>query len=160
MLYLTIISAMKNTKELETILKNSHMEDMEEILHEESDTFLAGDYAFRDYMRKVLKEKGIRQQDVFLRADIPERYGYKLISQEKHTRQRDVILRLCYAADFTLDEVKQALKIYGMPQLYAKIPRDALLIVAFNTRLGSVLDINQFLRAHQMVPLRTSGVQN
>ena len=151
---------MKNTKELENILKNSHMKDVEAVFHEESDAFLAEDHAFRDYMRKILKEKGIRQQDVFLHADIPERYGYKLISQEKHTRQRDVILRLCYAAQFTLDETQHALKYYGMPQLYAKIPRDALLIVAFNTRPGSVLDLNQFLRAHKMVPLRTSGVQN
>ena len=151
---------MKDTKELENILKNTHMKDMDTVFQDESDTFLPGEYAFRDYMRKIIKEKDIHQQDIFLRADIPERYGYKLISQEKHTRQRDVILRICYAADFTLEEVQQALKVYGMPQLYAKVPRDALLMVAFNTRPGNILDLNQFLRKYKMIPLRTSGVQD
>lgn len=151
---------MKDTKELENILKKKHMKDLDAVFQEERETFLPEEHAFRDYMRGKIKEKDIRQQDIFLRADIPERYGYKLISQEKRTKQRDVILRMCYAADFTLEEVQQALKVYGMPQLYAKVPRDALLIVAFNTRPGNILDLNQFLREHKMIPLRTSGVQD
>ena len=92
-------------------------------------------------------------------ADIPERYGYKLISEEKHTRQRDVILRLCYAAHFTLDETQQALRIYGMPELYARFERDALLMIAFNERPGSIIEVNAFLKSHILPPLRTTGVQ-
>ncbi len=66
---------------------------------------------------------------MFLKADIPERYGYKLLSGEKRTKQRDVILRICYAAEFTLQEIQRVLKKYEMPQLYAEIPRDALLML-------------------------------
>ena len=96
---------------------------------------------------------------VFLRADIPERYGYKLLSGEKRTKQRDVILRICYAAEFTLNETQRALKKYGLPQLYAKIPRDALLMIVFNDRPGSILDVNTLLKENDMLPLRTSGIQ-
>jgi hypothetical protein len=106
-----------------------------------------------------MREKGITQQIAFLKADIPERYGYKLLSGEKHTRQRDIILRICYAAEFTLKETQRALRKYGMPELYAKIPRDALLMIAFNERPGSIIDVNALLKENGMEALRTSGIQ-
>lgn len=113
-----------------------------------------------EYFKKLFKEKGLTQQKIFLRADIPERYGYKLLSGEKHTKQRDIILRICYAAEFTLKETQRALRKYGMPELYAKIPRDALLMIAFNERPGTILDLNELLDANGMPPLRTSGLQD
>jgi hypothetical protein len=73
--------------------------------------------------------------------------------------ERDVILRLCYAAEFTLKETQTALKLYGMSELYAKIPRDALIMVAFHDRPGSVLDVNSCLIKNKMMPLKSSGVQ-
>jgi hypothetical protein len=97
---------------------------------------------------------------VFLRADIPERYGYKLLSGEKHTRQRDVILRICYAGELSLEETQRALKKYGMPTLYAKVPRDALLMIIFNDRPGDIIQVNAILKEHDMEPLRTSGLQD
>lgn len=88
----------------------------------------------------------MKQRDIFLWADITERYGYKLISEEKRTRQRDVILRICYAAEFTLEETQRALRIYGMPQLYEDISRDVILMVCFRDRPGSVNDVNAVLQ--------------
>ena len=98
----------------------------------------------------LLREKGLTQQKIFLLADIPERYGYKLLSGEKHTKQRDVILRICYAAECTLEETQKALRKYEMPQLYAKIPRDALLMIIFNERPGSIIDANTLLKKNGM----------
>ena len=88
-----------------------------------------------------------------------EKYGYKLLSGEKHTKQRDVILRLCYAAELSLEETQKALKLYRMPELYAKIPRDAMIMIAFNERPGSIIDVNSFLKKNGMEILRSSGVQ-
>ena len=73
---------------------------------------------FADYMRMKLREKGILQQNIFLAADLSENYGYKLIAEGKHTRQRDSILRLCLAARFQLEEVQEALILYGMAPLH------------------------------------------
>ena len=120
---------------------------------------VTGDHAFSEYIKQLLKEKKITQQMVFLKADIPERYGYKLLSGEKHTRQRDVILRICYAAGLTLDETQRALHKYEMPQLYAKVPRDALLMLIFNERPGGIIEVNELLQKNGMEMLRTSGVQ-
>lgn len=80
-----------------------------------------------------------------------------MISGEKKTRQRDVILRICYAAQMTLAETQRALKIYSMPELYSKIPRDAMLMILFNERPGMLMDVNELLEAHGMEPLRESG---
>ena len=112
------------------------------------------------YFREVLQEKHLTQQTVFIRADVPERYGYKLLSGEKRTRQRDVILRLLYAADFTLDETQKFLRMYELPELYAKIPRDALLMIIFREHTRNILEINELLKGKGFDPLRTSGVQD
>ncbi len=149
----------KSTKELENALGSTHVSDFEKFYHENRDDMNMEMDSFSVYIKDLLREKGLTQQKVFLLADIPERYGYKLLSGEKHTKQRDVILRICYAAECTLEETQKALRKYEMPQLYAKIPRDALLMIIFNERPGSIIDANTLLKKNGMEPLRTSGVQ-
>lgn len=148
----------KNTDELENVLGKTHIKDFDSYCKDNSKSLI--DDAFTVYMKNIFKEKNLTQQIVFLKADIPERYGYKLLSGEKRTRQRDIILRICYAADMSLEETQRALKKYGMPILYAKIPRDALLMIIFNERVGSIIEVNAILKEHGMEALRTSGLQN
>ena len=150
----------KNTINLENVLKSTHLNEFENFCIENKESMLTDEYAFSVYFKELFKVKKISQQMVFLKADIPERYGYKLLSGEKRTKQRDVILRICYAAEFSLEETQRALKEYGMPELYAKIPRDALLMIIFNERPGSVLEVNELLQKNGMLPLRTSGLQD
>ena len=149
----------KSTQELEKILGSTHVTDIEKYLDENDESMIKSENEFSIYMRNIIKKNDIMQQRVFIDADIPERYGYKLISGEKKTRQRDIILRICYAAKLTLEETQKALKIYGMPQLYAKVQRDAMLMIVFNERPGSIIDVNSLLMDNGMEPLRTSGVQ-
>lgn len=147
----------KPTKELEHILKKTKPDNIEQFLQEHADSFLAPERPFSAHVHQILKRNGLTQQEVFLRADIPERYGYKLLSEEKRTKQRDYILRICYAADMTLEETQTALTLYGMAQLYARIPRDAVLMIAFNQGKADVMAVNALLADHEMEPLRTSG---
>ncbi len=149
----------KDTYELEKVLKNTHSSDFDKYCEANRHSMIEGNDEFGVYIKRLLAEKKLTQQNVFLKADIPERYGYKLLSGEKHTKQRDVILRICYAAKLTLDETQRALRLYELPELYAKIPRDALLMIAFNERPGSIIDVNALLRKHNLDMLRTSGSQ-
>ena len=110
---------------------------------------------FTSYMRMKFLEKDISQQNVFLAADLPERYGYKLISGEKRTLQRDVILRICLAAEFQLEEVQEALTLYGMAPLHARIPRDCAFIVAFSNRIYDIHDVDAILRENNLPPFLT-----
>ena len=150
----------KNTNDLRDTLGKTHLSDFEKFCKENEDSMNVDENAFGKYIKDILCSKNLSQQTVFLKADIPERYGYKLLSGEKHTRQRDVILRICYAAELTLDETQRALRRYGMPELYPKIQRDALLMIVFNERPGSIIDVNDLLNENGFEPLRTSGVQD
>ncbi len=149
----------KSTDELEKILGSTHINEVSAYLKSNEESIITNEYAFHEYISKLIKLKNLRKQDVFLAADVPEKYGYKLLSGEKHTKQRDVILRLCYASELTLEETQKALKLYRMPELYAKIPRDAMIMIAFNERPGSIIDVNSFLKNNGMEILRSSGVQ-
>lgn len=149
----------KSTGSLNKILGSTHLSEFDQFCLENRESMNTDSASFSVYIKDLLARKKITQQSVFLLADIPERYGYKLLSGEKHTRQRDIILRICYAAEMTLEETQRALKKYEMPELYAKIPRDALLIIIFNTRPGSIIDVNTLLKNKGMEPLRTSGMQ-
>lgn len=149
----------KNTKELDDILGKTHISDFDKFYVEQKGNMDPEQNAFSEYIKDLLKEKKITQQMVFLKADIPEKYGYKLLSGEKHTRQRDIILRICYAAELTLEQTQRALRKYEMPQLYAKIPRDALLMLIFKDRPGGIIEVNELLSKNGMEMLRTSGVQ-
>lgn len=150
----------KSTNDLKEVLGKTHLSEFDKYCRENKDSMNDSEDSFSIYIKNLLAQKGITQQAVFLNADIPERYGYKLLSGEKHTKQRDVILRVCYAAGLSLNETQRALKKYGMPELYAKIPRDALMMIIFNERPGSILDINALLKENGMEPLRTSGLQD
>ncbi|MCR5023927.1 MAG: hypothetical protein K6A90_06305 [Lachnospiraceae bacterium] len=149
----------KDTNELEKALGKTHLSDYEDYLDNNQESMISEANSFPAFIKDIINKKGITQQEVFLNADIPERYGYKLLSGEKHTRQRDIILRICYAAGLTLEDTQRALKKYGMPELYAKIQRDALIMIIFNQRPGSIIDVNMLLKEKDFDPLRTSGVQ-
>ena len=150
----------KNTNELKEILGKTHLSEFEKYCKDNKESINDKEEAFSIYIKDLLANKGMMQQTVFLNADIPERYGYKLLSGEKHTKQRDVILRICYDSELTLRETQRALKKYEMPELYAKIPRDAFMMIMFNDRPGSILDVNVLLKRNGMEPLRTSGLQD
>ena len=121
--------------------------------HEEM--MLRARHPWSDYMRAKFREHGILQQNVFLAADLSEKYGYKLIGEQKRTHQRDTILRICLAAEFTLEETQEALRLYGMAPLYWRIPRDAAFIVAFSNRIYDIHDVDDILRKNDLPPFLT-----
>ena len=134
-------------------LRRISPEELPEFLSQEKGMLITGGRPFADYMRRKLREKGVLQQNVFLAADLSENYGYKLIAEEKHTRQRDTILRLCLAAGFELREVQEALILYGMAPLYARLARDAVLIAAVQHEMYDLEAVNRLLTHCGQPPL-------
>lgn len=149
----------KRTSDLEEILGSTHSSEFDAWRKAQKEVLIQGTDSFSVFIKECLKNHKISQQLAFLRADVPERYGYKLLAGEKRTRQRDVILRICYGGELTLKETQTVLKLYEMPELYARIPRDALIMIVFNERPGSIIDVNELLRKHGFESLRASGVQ-
>ncbi len=146
----------KTTDALGNLLKKTKPEDISEFLKNQKSNLISGEKVFAEFMRKTIKSKSLTQQEVFIAADFSEKYGYKLISEEKHTKQRDYILRLCFAGRFTLAETQKALRLYNMAPLYAKIPRDALLISAFNSKTYNIFKVNELLKNNNFEELSSS----
>ncbi len=142
------MSNKKKTEELDQVLGKMNPDKIRDYLKENSDSIYPAEGAFSVHMREMFRQKGYSQQSVFIRADMPERYGYKIINGEKHTRQREVIIRLCLASQFDLTETNRALKLYGMTELYSKVPRDTVLIVALNTKTWNPDEVNGLLKAN------------
>ena len=143
----------KTTDVLTDVLKKTGVKHLEQYFDTYHEKIENEEKPFAAYMRSQFRKKGILQQDVFLAADLSEGYGYKLISEEKRTKQRDVILRICIVAGFSLEEVQRALKLYGMSPLYPRIKRDAALIVAINTGIKDLSEVDQILISYELEPL-------
>ena len=145
------------TSDLERALSSPYS-DLDAFFMDNAPGLITEERPFTTYMRSLFAKHNTRPKLVFDRADIPLRYGYRIISGEKHTKQRDFILRICYAADFTLQETQRALQIYGLNRLYARYPRDAVLIYAFEHGITDINQVNQMLSSSDMTTLSELGV--
>ena len=149
----------KSTAELDKILGKLNPDNIRNFFEENVSSLFIGKNEFSRYMRKRFKEKGYTQQQIFLRADIPERYGYKLISGQKHTNKRDVIIKLCVAGRFSLTETNRALKLYGMNELYSRIPRDALIMNMILSQSFSIDALNYQLHHNGFDELSSFSIE-
>ena len=55
--------------------------------------------------------------------------------------------------EMTLKETQRALKLYGMSELYPKIKRDVLLIVAIGQKTYDIDQVNDILKKEGQAPL-------
>ena len=75
----------KSTDELEKILGSTHINEVSAYLKSNEESIISNEYAFHEYISKLIKLKNLRKQDVFLAADVSEKYGYKLVVVPKCT---------------------------------------------------------------------------
>ncbi len=143
----------QGSKRLNEELLNVGTSELPDFLEQHREDLITSPHPFADYMRTKFREKGILRQNVFLAADLSENYGYKLIAEEKHTQQRDTILRLCMAARFRLEEVQEALILYGMAPLHGRLARDAVLTVAIQNGIYDLCAVNRLLESCGQAPL-------
>lgn len=140
----------KDTSELMKILENTTPGGMEMF---ETQYLSNKSISFSDYISELMQKKGLKRQNIIIMANLPQKYGYKLLSGETHTTNRDKILRICFSMKMSLKEVQTALKLYGMSELYPKIKRDAMIIVAFNNKMYSVDEVSKWLVQNDEQPL-------
>lgn len=112
---------------------------------------------FINYMKKLIKKKGMNKRDVFYLSDVPVNYGYKLLLGEKRTKQRDIIIRICFASKFDINELQEALRLYEMPELYNRIKRDKLILEAFEKDFKTIDAFNEYLVKNNVEPLKICG---
>ena len=143
----------KPTDELNAILENAKPGQIDGYLRENRDYLALGEKAFYYYMKDTLEEKNMRLKDVYSFAGLTDSYGGQVLRMEKPTKNRDHILRLCIAGHFSWDETNRALKLYKMTELYAKNPRDAVIIIAINNRIFDLGEIDDLLEEQGLAKL-------
>lgn len=140
----------KDTEHLLNTLQNISPSEVKDYLQEQ---FKGGEPSFSGYIDSLLERKNLKRQDVLIRANLPQKYGYKLLTGESHTTDRDKILRICFSMEMTLKETQRALNLYGMNELYPKIKRDVLLIVALGQKIFDIDQVNELLKTGGEAPL-------
>lgn len=143
----------ESTSKLMDILKRVDVKEVESFQKKHA---LRENEGFPAFMEERIRERKMLRKDLIQQADFPEKYGYKLLSGESHTSERDYILRFCFALGLSLKETQRALKLYGMRELYAKDPRDIVLIVAVNKKIRSIEKVNQLLAENGQEHLKES----
>lgn len=140
----------KSTDNLMNTLKRTSPSEVKDYMQKH---FKEGEPVFSTYMDHLLQQKKLKRQDVLIKANLPQKYGYKLLTGETHTTDRDKILRICFSMEMTLKETQRALKLYGMNELYPKIKRDVLLIVALGQKMFDIDQVNDMLMHEGEPPL-------
>lgn len=143
----------KNTDELLNILVNQKPGDTEKYESTNEGELFSGEKPFSSYIRELLKAHGKTQQEVIARAGFSDKYGYALLAERKHTVRRDTLLRICLAGEFTLSQTQRVLRLYGMNELYPRIPRDAVLITFIGNGETDLSRINESLSDKGFAPI-------
>ena len=84
---------------------------------------------------QIIKNSGISQSK-------------QIISGTKPHPSRDYLLALCLGAHMDLKTTQHALRTAQLGELYAKVPRDAAIMMHINNEKWNLIDINIFLEEH------------
>ena len=138
------------TIELISLLKNIDNEsNLENYLSKTLNN--SKDILLHEYFSKTFKEKGLSKSNVIKNADLDRTYAYEILRGDKKP-SRDKILQFCIGANFNLEESNKALKIGNAGELYAKVPRDSVIIFGINKNL-SIMAINELLFSYKLTLL-------
>lgn len=110
-------------------------------------------FKLSEYILEVCNAKGLKKNEIIKNADIYRTYGYEILSGKK-LPSRDKILQICIGNGFSLEETNRCLTIGQLGILYAKNPRDSIIIYALNNDLN-LIDTNIILAEHNFELLGT-----
>ncbi|GAA0731975.1 hypothetical protein [Clostridium oceanicum] len=106
---------------------------------------------FCTYFENIIKENNIKKSKLIEASNIDRTYGYQILNGTKKP-SRDKILQLCLSCKLNMDNTQRALILGNVGQLYAKNPRDSIIIFSINKGLN-VIDTNDLLDEMNFCPL-------
>lgn len=102
------------------------------------------------FFERYIKHSGISKAEIVNNSGLSRSYAYEILNGVKTNPSRDHLIALCLAAHMNIKITQYALKIGGMGELYAKVPRDAAIILHINQEKWSVVDLNIFLEENDL----------
>lgn len=101
-----------------------------------------------EYILELCHTKGFKKNHIIKNSNIYRTYGYEILSGKK-LPSRDKLLQICIGNDFTLEETNRSLTLGKLGILYAKNPRDSIIIYALNNKLN-LIATNILLEEHNL----------
>ena len=86
------------------------------------------DRSFSEYLWQLLAEKGLKRSDVIRASGVNGTYVYQFFSGERVNPERDYVIMLAFGLTCSLIETQRLLRTAGCSELWAKVPRDAVII--------------------------------
>lgn len=130
----------KSTDELLEILKSksSYREFFEEEVGELSFASVS------EYLELLLGEKGLKKSDVIEKANLDKYYAYQIFNGTKENPSRDKLIMLAFGMELNLNETRKLLKLCGVADLYARSPRDSIIMFCLMKK-KDLLVCNEYL---------------
>lgn len=133
------MTSLKDTDELINEIKKS--KDFESYMQaNQQDMF---NKSLSEYLNCLIEEKNTTKSNVIRKSNLNRSYVYQILSGKKHPG-RDKVIALSYGLNLKINEIQFLLKLAGYRELYARDPRDALVIYAIENDYN-IMDTNQLL---------------
>ena len=139
----------KTTEELKHEIRAAT--DIEDYLAENKENLL--NVSLAGHLNALLAHKGLKRADVVHRSELSRTYVYKIFSGEK-VPSRDKLLAIAFGLGLSEEETQKMLKLSGSRELYARDPRDVLILFALQ-RGKPILEANEMLDSHGLAILST-----
>ncbi len=141
---------LKTTEELNHEIKSAT--NIEDYLNKNQENMLTDNLS--SYLNRLLFQKGLSKADVVRSSMLDRAYVYQIFSGEK-TPSRDKLISLAFGLSLSDKETQQMLKLSGNRELYARDPRDTLILFALQ-RNKTILETNELLFNHNFTVLGTA----
>ena len=129
----------KTTEQLQHEIKESC--DIQDFLASNRRSLLHD--SFPEYLNKLLSEKGLHKKDIIRASQLDRVYVYQIFAGRKFP-SRNKLLALAFGMQLSAEETQKLLKISGNRELYARDPRDAVVLFALQREM-SIADANELL---------------
>ena len=124
-----LLNEIKASRSVESFLQDNQAELVERSLPE--------------YLAKLIREKGLSQKEIIRTSGLNKSYACHIFSGERSTT-RPKMLALALAMGLTVDETQHLLHYAGLPQLYARVPWDSIMLYAIHNH-KTVMEANLLL---------------
>lgn len=130
-----LFNEIQKTKNFETFLENNKDEMVSNNLSE--------------CLTKLIRVKNKSKAEVVKKSNLNRSYAYQIFSGEKKHPGRDKVIALCIGLELCIEETQSLLKSTGYRELYARDPKDAIVIYSLENSYdiiatNSLLDENKF----------------
>lgn len=133
----------QSTEELNETLKSTSCSNFSDYLKQ-----LQTAPSLQDYFSIYMAQNELTAAQIIKNSGVSKSYAHEILNGRKIHPSRDHLLALCLGAHMDLNTTQHALRIAQQGELYAKVPRDAAIMMHINRKVWNLIEINLFLEDH------------